>query len=53
MLEASAVVVRKSFDEAIGLRVVGGGGLMRDVEARAERSPECRGELRTSVGIYF
>ena len=40
----------KLFDEAVGLRVVGGGGLMRDVEARAERSPESRGELRTSVG---
>ena len=40
----------KSFHEAVGLRMVGGGGLMRDVEARAERSPESRGELRTSVG---
>ena len=40
----------KSFDATVGLRVVGGGGLMRDVEARAERSPESRGELRTSVG---
>ena len=39
----------KSFHEAVGLRMVGGGGLMRDVEARAERSPESRGELRTSV----
>ena len=51
-LEGSFQLAVKSFHEAVGLRMVGGGGLMRDVEARAERSPESRGELRTSVGSY-
>ena len=39
----------KMFHEAVGLRMVGGGGLVRDVKVRTERSPKRRGELRTSV----
>ena len=37
----------KTFNEVVGLRMIGGGGLMRDVEAEAERCPESRAELRT------
>ena len=40
----------KSFHEAVGLRMVGSGGLARDVKMRIEGSPKSRGELRISVG---
>ena len=39
----------KAFNEAVRLGRIGSGGLVGDVEGRAEGSPERRGELRTLV----
>ena len=37
------------FHKTVGLGMVGGGRLVRDVEVRAEGNPQGRGELRTAV----
>ena len=47
--ESSLEAAVKTFHEAVGLRMVRSGGLVRDIKVRAERSPKRRGELRTSV----
>ena len=39
----------EAFYKTVGLGVIGGGGLVRDVEMRAEGDPQSRGELRTTV----
>ena len=39
----------KTFDEPIGLRMVGGGGAVLDVELGTKAVPESRGELRAPV----
>ena len=39
----------KTFDESIGLRMVGGGGAVLDMELATKAVPESRGELRASV----
>ena len=39
----------ETFHEAISLRMIGSGGLMRDIEVRTKRGPESRCEMRAPV----
>ena len=39
----------EAFHQTVGLGVIGGGGLVRDIEVRTERDPQVRGELWATV----
>ena len=39
----------ETFHQTVGLGVIGSGGLVRDIEVRAERDPQVRGELWSAV----
>ena len=39
----------ETFHQTVGLGVIGSGGLVRDIEVRAERDPQVRGELWSTV----
>ena len=51
--ESRLEAVVKLFNKAIGLRMVGGGELVRDVKVRTEGSPKSRSELRASSEVMM
>ena len=47
--EGGFEMVVEAFHQTVGLGLIGRGGLVRDVEVRAEGDPQVRSELRTTV----